>query len=136
MNAAETKKLLSSTKEHEGYCEHVYVDTRGNRTIGYGLNLEAGLPEDEAAAILAIRLKNCEIRLLDTYRWFYELPDARKRSLIEMAFQLGSISGFPKMVRALRAGKWERAADEMLDSRWARQTPVRSEHCARLMREG
>ena len=60
-----------------------------------------------------------------------------------MAFQLGPPSDFPSMLAALRAGNWERAADEMLwvngatkvtRSRWHATTPKRCETLAAVVR--
>ena len=136
MKPAARRLLIQSTKEHEGFRSLPYPDTAGHLTIGYGLNLDAGMTEEEAEAILVIRLCNAETSLIDRYTWFSGLSDTRQRSLIEMHYQLGSISVFRRMIRALRAGNYDKAAAEMLDSQWNTQTPTRAAHCAALMREG
>nr|DAX22069.1 MAG TPA: endolysin [Caudoviricetes sp.] len=40
--------LLSSIKENEGFDSHVYEDTRGFRTVGYGFKVSS-LTRDELA---------------------------------------------------------------------------------------
>jgi len=54
-----------------------------------------------------------------------------------MAFQLGRsrLSGFKKFRAAISDGRWPDAADEMIDSRWYRQTTARAERMIALVRE-
>ena len=49
--------------------------------------------------------------------------------IIEMIFQLGKtgVSKFKNMWKALSALEYSTAASEMLDSRWAKQTPNRAQ---------
>jgi GH24 family phage-related lysozyme (muramidase) len=55
----------------------------------------------------------------------------------EMVYQMGltRVNKFVKMREALEAGNYGRAADEMLDSKWARQTPERANELADRMRK-
>jgi hypothetical protein len=52
-----------------------------------------------------------------------------------MVFQLGKtgVSKFKKMFEALKEYDYTRAAKEMLNSTWYRQTPSRCEELAKLM---
>ena len=70
--------------------------------------------------------------------WAAELCEARRGVLIEMAYQMGlaGLLGFKRFLAAAREGRWADAAREMLDSRWARQTPERAERLAEIMEEG
>jgi lysozyme len=113
MIAADDPELAASIKRHEGFRSQPYTCPAGRWTIGYGYNLESGMTLEEGEA-------------------------PRQRSLVEMCYQLGPAGcrRFERMLRALADADYERAADEMLDSRWAEQTPARAEHCAELMREG
>jgi len=130
--------LLRSVREHEGFSPTPYKCPAGYLTIGYGLNLEAGISEAEAEAVLRVRLARIIETLYGRYAWFPLLSPARQRAIVEMAYQLGieGLAKFQRMLRALREARFDAAAAEMLDSAWARQTPKRAEHCARLMREG
>ena len=58
--------------------------------------------------------------------------------LVEMVFQLGAdgVREFDRFLAAIRSSDWGRAANEMLDSLWARETPVRAKELADLMRAG
>ena len=56
--------------------------------------------------------------------------------IIEMVFQLGKtgVSNFKNMWKALSGLQYSAAADQMLDSRWAKQTPNRANGMADIMR--
>lgn len=67
---------------------------------------------------------------LDTY------PKAIQEALIEMAFQMGggALSEFKKTKKYLQERDWEKAADEMLDSEWAKQTATRAKAVSNAVR--
>lgn len=73
------------------------------------------------------------------------LDPERFMALYNMAYQIGSVSGFPSMVQAVKDEDWELAADEMLyrngqnklvHSIWYKQTPKRCQENADKMRFG
>jgi len=69
---------------------------------------------------------------------FTRLDDARKAVLLNMSFQLG-ITGllkFKNTLAKIEAGDYQGAADNMLKSLWARQTPNRANRLAEQMRTG
>lgn len=70
--------------------------------------------------------------------WFQHLNDARQAVCIGMVFQLGlpRTLGFKHALAAMKAGDFEQAAVEMLDSGWAKQTPDRAQRMARQMASG
>jgi lysozyme len=55
-----------------------------------------------------------------------------------MAYQMGveGVQGFSKMIAALQVGDYPRAADEALDSLWAKQTPARARDVAQRLESG
>lgn len=133
------RRLVDSVKEHEGLRLEAYQDSLGHWTIGYGTNLEVmEISEETAEAWLTEALADVSDSL-DTVHGFPDLDSDRQDILIEMAYQLG-IAGllrFRLLWTAIRGGDYDRAADEMLDSRWAReQTPVRARTLAERMRGG
>lgn len=125
-------------KQEEGYRRHMYKCPSGKWTIGIGLNLEAGLPEDEAEAILRLRLDKLKAQLGAELPWFSSLNEARQATLVSMAYQMGlrGLYGFRRMLAAIEGGDYETAGREMLDSTWARQTPARARRTAEMMRSG
>ena len=66
----------------------------------------------------------------------YEIEHEAKCVLIEMVFQLGigGVSKFKNMWKALGEGDYQTASEEMLDSRWAKQTPKRAEGLSAIMK--
>lgn len=122
------KELKKQLERHEGRRLKPYRCPAGFQTIGVGHNLDAnGISdfvcdyiylEDTAIAIDAVR---------DIFPPFDELSDARQRVLIDMCFNLGKskLAGFRKMFArlhdALQTGDYVPVADEMLDSKWARE---------------
>ena len=131
------KNALDLLKVHEGYEQYPYKCSMGIQTIGYGRNLESrGLSEDEAAYLLACDIRLAEGELMDSYEYFWSISGVRKAILIDMMVNLGSsrLSKFKKMHQALESKDYELAADEMLDSRWARQVGSRALTLAQAMR--
>jgi lysozyme len=130
--------LIDSVKFHEGYRDVAYQDSVGVWTVGYGTNLQI-LEVDEGLAEewLLEALRSCEEQV-DAIEGVDALSPARRDILIEMAYNLG-ISGlrrFRNMWSNLRAGNFEAASVEMLDSKWARQVGNRAERLAARMRNG
>ena len=64
--------------------------------------------------------------------------EVRAEVLVDMAFNMGvgGLLNFRKMLAAIDQGDFGVAADEMLNSQWARQVGKRAEHLARQMRMG
>ena len=140
------ERLLKSVKEHEGFRSKVYLDTLGKRTVGYGhLCVEDHWEDDKeyewgyleeilikdlreaiAGADELIEQHNCK-----------DLEGAAKEVIVEMIFQLGKtgVSKFKKMWEALSEYNYIGASFEMLDSKWANQTPNRAKKMAALMKE-
>lgn len=128
-------------KDHEGCRLHPYTDTVGKVTIGYGRNLDdRGVTLAEATAMLDHDL---QIAKTDARSWlgadyWGELSEVRKAVLIDLSFNIGRsrLRGFVLCKKALQDGDYSRAADEMLDSRWAGQVGVRAVRLASIMRTG
>lgn len=124
-------------KAEEGLRLKPYRDTAGKLTIGYGRNLDDfGITQVEADDLLdndiADRLGALSARL----SFFETLHPVRQRVLVGMAFQMGvaGLLGFHRTLDAIRRGDYAAAADRMLESLWARQTPNRAERLAAMMR--
>jgi len=131
-------KLIEQLKVHEGLRLKPYHCTEGYLTIGYGRNLETnGITEAEAEMLLANDVFKVMEQLAD-HGLLQDHTKPRQDVLINMAFQMG-VSGllkFKKMILALDERRYYQAAKEMLDSRWAKQTPNRANELAKQMRTG
>jgi len=131
------KDLLESIKHHEGFVEHVYDDSLGIPTIGYGFAIkDLVLEEDLCDEILLRKLRILGRSVMGKFPFFDSLPSECKSVLMEMCYQLGvrGVSKFKKALKAMDDGDWEKAADEMLDSKWAKQTPGRAKEMSDIIR--
>tara|TARA_Y100000361_G_scaffold3090_1_gene2686 strand:+ start:3351 stop:3992 length:642 start_codon:yes stop_codon:yes gene_type:complete len=138
-------KLLESVKRHEGYKNHVYLDTLGKRTVGVGhLCVEDFWEDDkeyEEDFLMGILEKDLQsaIDQADDMCKNLTISDDAKIIIIEMIFQLGGngVSKFRKMWQALQQDPpdYAEASVQMLDSRWAKQTPNRAQEMAKHMKE-
>jgi len=79
---------VARLKIDEGFRATAYFDTEGNRTIGYGFCVDAGITEYAAAALLTAQTTELANQLA-TYTWANGLNDVRASVLIELAFNLG-----------------------------------------------
>jgi len=137
-------KLLERIKEqlvrHEGLRLKPYRCTAGKLTIGIGRNLDdCGISQTEAYVLLENDIQNCEKQLLDEISEIYNaLDEVRKSVLLNMCFNLGigGLLGFNNTLAFIAAGDWERAANGMLASKWAKQVGRRAIELSELMRKG
>ena len=124
-----TLELLNSIRKHEGFRAKVYKDTLDFDTIGYGFAVKDLVLDEDIANIILQRKLEALIRSIEfKFSWYADLPNAVKDVVIEMCYQLGvkGFSKFRKTIKHLENEEWELAADEMLDSKWAVQTPNRA----------
>jgi len=136
MNYARLEKKLI---EHEGIRLNLYRDTVGKLTIGVGRNLDdRGISREEAYYLLNNDIKIAIETCNRIFQNFQKLDDTRQEVLINMAFQLGQIklAKFKKMIKAIHSWNFNQAANEMLDSAWAKQVPRRAYELSLLMRTG
>ncbi len=129
----------------EGYQEEPYLDHKGNPTGGFGQRVPSlALPEHAFSS----NKEYWTNRLLDKIEEvegqrksldIQNLSKPRQVVLDSMIYQMGfaGFKGFKKMIKAVRMGDYQRAADEMLDSDWAREdSPTRARRAAGVMRLG
>ena len=135
-------RLLQSVKKHEGYRNKVYLDTLGKRTVGVGHLCVEDFWEDNKEYdeeflmnILKDDLKNAIEGAERLLKDCPVLDDLAKEIIIEMVFQLGEtgVSKFKNMIKALKIPDYQTAAIEMLDSKWAKQTPNRAQNMSAEM---
>tara|TARA_Y100000296_G_scaffold42016_1_gene48435 strand:+ start:103 stop:510 length:408 start_codon:yes stop_codon:yes gene_type:complete len=128
------KALIERIGVNEGFRSKPYQCTEDVWTIGHGLTW---LTEEESLTILSGRISGLHLKLLDDLDWYKDMPPEVQGVIIEMCYQIG-FSGFCKFKKAIAHMKdvnWKGAAKEMLDSKWHRQTPERSEQLADIVRE-
>jgi len=138
------QKLVLSIKENEGLKLKPYRCTEGKLTIGYGRNLEHnGISENEALEMLVNDVVSIKKALASSLNFeraisFINLPDHVQNVLVEMAYQMGvnGLLKFRKTLSFVKNGQYEKASIEMLNSKWARQTPNRAKKLSNLMKGG
>ena len=134
--------LSTIVKFEEGFRSHPYLCSAGYVTIGYGTKLHNHKGLDPKHFCLALSKKTAELLLTNTLVQFdnllengslkdiyLEQPAEVKAILISMAYQMGyqGLTKFHNMWNSLDVKDYEMAADEMLDSKWAREdSPARA----------
>jgi len=129
-------------KRHEGFVSNAYKDSLGYLTIGYGRLIDkskgGGISETEAEYLLANDVNGVYEALNRSIPSFKRLNDARQGVLLNMAFQMGvhGLMQFKSTLNLIELGDYNAAADNMLKSLWASQTPNRAKEMATQMRTG
>ncbi len=139
MTAADRAALRAQLIGHEGLKLTPYVDSVGKLTIGVGRNLtDVGISPHEALEFLDHDIDAAIAGIQKALPWTSRLDAVRFRVLIDMAFNLGvtGLLGFRRMLAALQADDYGRAADEMVQSAWVRQVGARALRLAEMMRTG
>jgi lysozyme len=131
--------MKQQLERHEGRRNKPYQCTSGKITIGVGRNLDdIGLTEGEIDVLLEHDIARCMSELDTKVPWWRNMSDARQRALLDMCFNLGisRLLLFKKAIAAMQVGDYNRAADEMLDSTWAKQVGRRAVNLSSMMRSG
>ena len=126
-------------KKDEGFRSKPYKDSEGIWTVGYGRNLEdVGVSKSEADQMLKHDMQVAIDECVAAFYFWPDLNDTRQGVLMNMMFNMGRgrLLGFKKMIAALESKDYSTAADEMLDSKWARQVKSRAKRLAAQMRSG
>jgi lysozyme len=133
-----SKELLKEEiKLHEGFRDMIYLDSLSKKTIGYGHLIVhedkfvegKAYPKEELEALFdkdfekgwVLMERFCSVNNLN-------VSEKAQEVLCEMIFQMGysGVNKFKNMIKALQNNDTKTASIEMLDSRWAKQTPNRA----------
>ena len=133
--------LAERIKRHEGFRNHIYLDSEGFVTGGYGHHFYPGsrLPVDVAEILfkqdLALAVSDYA-KIAPSLR--KKLNMIRARVIVEMLFNMGlqKVLQFVKMWKAIGEDNFELAANEMLASKWASQVGQRAVELANIMKTG
>lgn len=135
-------RLMAMLEADEGRVPHAYQDHLGFWTIGVGRLIDkrrgGGLSKDEIDLLLSNDIKKKTAEVQAALPWFAGLNEARQAVLVSMAFQMGTqgLLAFKRTLGSVRDERWHDAANGMLDSLWAKQTPLRARRMARQMETG
>ena len=131
-------KLNEKIASEEGFSDVLYICPAGYKSIGYGFNLDATrMPREVADLWLDLNIQELKRRLAH-FEWLSKLDETRQVVIYDMSYQMGinGMLAFTSMINALRAERYHEAAEHLLDSRYARQTPNRAMRNAEILRTG
>jgi len=131
--------MKSYIRANEGLRLKPYKCSANRLTIGYGRNLDdIGITKDEAEMMLTNDTDRCLSALSAIFgdNFLYKLSHQRKVVLVDMMYNLGKTRflTFKKMIQAVKDKDFNEASVQLLDSKYARQLPERSERNAGMMR--
>lgn len=132
-------QLIEQLKRHEGIRLFPYKCTADKLTIGIGRNLEdVGISEQEAETMLLNDIEVAKEQLIRKFPWTEELDEVRFAALINFTFNvgIGTVAKFKNAMGQLKDGNYDTAADEFLDSRWAKQVGNRAIEVTDQIRTG
>ena len=141
------EKLRKQLEIDEGVKYEIYNDHLGLATFGIG---HLVIPDDEeygkplGTRISEERVRECFDRDVQSvlrdckllYKDFDELPEEVQQIVANMMFNMGygRLSKFKGMKAGVDAKDWNKAADEMVDSRWYKQVTNRAQRLVDRMR--
>ena len=127
--------------KHEGYEPRVYKCPNGYDTIGYGFAIKDLYMDKEIADLILdkkIRGILASIEANEDWdTWFWDKPQNVKEVLINMIFQIGftGVRKFRKTIQYIKDDNFLLAAEEMLDSKWARSdSPNRAKELSDIIK--
>ena len=138
-------QLHERVMRHEGFRNKIYKDTLGFSTIGFGHKITEADKFEENIEYSKEELKKLFHQDLDHAKLLcenmfmcdlnYKPPQELKDIYTEMIFQLGpgGVAKFKKTFDFVKLKQFDKASIEMLDSKWAKQTPFRAKHLSQLM---
>ena len=144
MNIHRLRKQLEIDEgcKHEVYLDHLGLPTHG---IGhliiesdpeYGQPVGTPVSDERVKECFELDLESVQLDCKRLYDDFDELPDEAQEIIANMIFNMGlsRMRGFRGMKAGVDARDWNKAADEMVDSRWYRQVTNRAERLVQRMR--
>lgn len=134
-------KLINQLKKHEGLKFSAYEDTEGYITIGYGRMIDeriGGRISEKEAEFLLMNDIQKTMEEAKKMAFYEKLDPVRKAVVVNMLFNMGlpRFNTFVKFQQALGTGDFQRAADEMLNSKWAKQVKGRAVELSKQMQKG
>ena len=128
--------LIEQIKQSEGFRPTVYQCTEGYDTIGYGFAIkDLVIGQDICDIILERKIAELKLRIKQKLPFYDDMPEKAQDVIVEMCYQMGihGFSNFKKTIDHLMRKDYKTASVEMLDSRWAKQTPNRAKKLSNQM---
>ncbi len=147
--SVDVTKVYEEIAADEGKILHCYMCSENHKTVGIGhkvlpndpeANLpvhgayddvpeEEGITEDRCYELFQHDVQLAIAGCKGIYSNWEEIPQEMRHILVNMCFQLGQtgLSRFKNMNAGVAQEAWGIVSMEMMDSRWAQQTPERAE---------
>ncbi|CAI1771447.1 Phage-related lysozyme (muraminidase) [Serratia quinivorans] len=150
-NQTQKSEIIPLLCQEEGTILTPYCDSLGYPTIGTGFKIGPQNADlDDYTFSLTKPTNDVWLQSLvdqtqadmwanaDISEAMLHCSEPRRDILTSMAYQMGvtGLAGFHNMLKAIDAEDWEGAAEQMLDSTWAEQTPARAQRHAYVMQSG
>ena len=132
--------LISELRRDEGVVAHAYQDSLGYWTIGVGHLIDkrkgGKMPDVIIDMLLRYDIDEKVAELNEKLPWWGFLDEPSQRVIVNMAFNLGveGLLKFKDFMDALKDGDRNRAASEMLNSKWAEQVGARATRLAAVIK--
>ncbi len=140
-------KLREELERDEGVKYEIYLDHLGYPTFGighliksddleYGSEVGSSVSKDRVIDAFNTDVETVVFDCQRLYENFKSLPEEVQRIIANMMFNLGypRLSKFKGMKAGVDNEDWNRAADEMIDSKWYKQVPNRAQRLVDRMR--
>ena len=147
MNTDTFNEMTEEIKADEGVVNEVYLDHLGLPTVGvghlirehdpeHGLEVGTHIDDERVNELFDQDIQTTLIECGHLYPNFDNLPDEVQKIIANMMFNLGRprLSRFHKMKKAVDSSDWIEAANQMLDSKWAKQVPNRANRLIERMK--
>jgi len=141
------QRLQEELEYDEGVKYEIYLDHLGLPTFGighlvteddpeHGEDVGTEVSEDRVAEAFEQDIQTTLSECTVLYPDFEDLPEEAQLIIANMMFNLGRprLSQFKGMKAGVDARDWNRAADEMVDSKWYRQVTNRADRLVERMR--
>ena len=131
-----------STMQYEGFRGHIYKDSKGLDTIGYGHLLTAddkktgrynkGITKAEAKKLFDQDKAKHDKQLYDKMGWIKDQPKEVRKALEDMAFNMGvgngkkGLSSFKNTLSLIKQGRYDEASSGILNSKYAKDVGQRA----------
>lgn len=141
-----TAKLIEKEEGYRAtpyYCSEGYPTWLIGKKIGYkGQSLDDFKMLKASRSVALTMLQDDLVELVadlkSRFDWFERLNQARKDVIISMCYQMGidGFAKFKKTINYMTKGRFQEASIEMLDSKWAKQTPARAKRHSDVFASG
>ena len=147
-------EMITRLKKHEGCVLHPYICPAGKLTIGIGRNVmdnpftdeeriavgdwQNGITKEAAHMLCRNDISKCITQLRQHVPFFDKLDKERKYALIDLCYNMGikTLLTFKKTLANIGCGNYKIAAEQLLQSKYAKQVGDRALRIAKLIETG